>query len=158
MPWPPSFPPGSNMLAIAASNSGSTANPAGLHRELVLTYADGTHTNIQMDATWKAANTLQTDWNLPGFNDSAWANALGARQLRDQSLGNGRDRATGLPIFRRQFTVNPGLQRAVIYICGLGQYELSANGVKVGNAAAGSRLEQIRPDLSLRHPGPDFRI
>jgi hypothetical protein len=42
--------------------------------------------------------------------------------------------ATPLPIFRRQFTVNSGLQRAVIFICGLGQYELSANGTKVGNA------------------------
>jgi alpha-L-rhamnosidase len=40
----------------------------------------------------------------------------------------------GLPIFRREFAVEPGLQRAVIYICGLGQYELSANGLKVGDA------------------------
>jgi hypothetical protein len=39
-----------------------------------------------------------------------------------------------LPIFRREFRVQPGLQRAVIYICGLGNYELSANGVKVGDA------------------------
>ena len=42
--------------------------------------------------------------------------------------------ATPLPIFRRQFTVNSGLQRAIIFICGLGQYELSANGTKVGKA------------------------
>ena len=41
---------------------------------------------------------------------------------------------SALPIFRRQLTVNAGLQRALIYICGLGQYELSANGAKVGNA------------------------
>jgi len=40
---------------------------------------------------------------------------------------------TALPIFLRQFTVNGNLQRALICICGLGQYELSANGVKVGN-------------------------
>jgi hypothetical protein len=40
----------------------------------------------------------------------------------------------GLPIFRREFAIEPGLQRAVIYICGLGQYELSANGLKVGDA------------------------
>ncbi len=41
---------------------------------------------------------------------------------------------SALPIFRREFVVQPGLQRACIYICGLGQYELSANGTKVGNA------------------------
>ncbi|HWY30238.1 MAG TPA: family 78 glycoside hydrolase catalytic domain, partial [Candidatus Acidoferrum sp.] len=39
-----------------------------------------------------------------------------------------------LPVFRREFTVRRGLQRAVITICGLGQYELSANGAKVGDA------------------------
>ena len=41
--------------------------------------------------------------------------------------------AEALPIFRREFMVQPGLQRALIFICGLGQYELSANGAKVGN-------------------------
>ncbi len=41
---------------------------------------------------------------------------------------------SALPMFRREFVVQPGLQRAVIYICGLGQYELSANGTKVGDA------------------------
>jgi hypothetical protein len=39
-----------------------------------------------------------------------------------------------LPAFRRQFAVQPGLRRAVIAICGLGQYELSVNGAKVGDA------------------------
>jgi alpha-L-rhamnosidase len=49
---------GTNLLAIAAANSGSSGNPAGLLGMLVLTYADGSQTNIQMDATWKAANVL----------------------------------------------------------------------------------------------------
>ena len=41
--------------------------------------------------------------------------------------------SSALPIFRREFTVRPGLQRAMMYICGLGQYELTANGRKVGD-------------------------
>lgn len=41
---------------------------------------------------------------------------------------------TRLPLFRRQFVVGPGLQRALIHICGLGHYELTANGTKVGDA------------------------
>ena len=44
------------------------------------------------------------------------------------------DTQPGLPIFRREFVVQPGLQRALISICGLGHYELSANGSKVGDA------------------------
>ena len=113
--------PGNNTLAIAASNSGSGGNPAGLIGLLVLNYADGTQTNIQMDATWKASKTLQTNWQLPGFNDSSWTNALVLGSFGISPWGTAVTVQTSLPIFRRQFTVNPGLQRAVIFICGLGQ-------------------------------------
>jgi hypothetical protein len=125
---------GANTIAIAASNGGTTANAAGLIGKLVLNYADGSQTNIQMDATWKAQNSLQTNWQLPGFNDSSWPAALVLGAFGISPWGTGVTVQTALPIFRRQFTVGPGLQRAVIYICGLGQYELSANGTKVGNA------------------------
>ena len=125
---------GNNVLAVAAANSGTTPNPAGLLGMLVLNYADGTSTNVEMDATWKAANTLQSGWQSPGFNDSAWTNALVLGGFGTSPWGTGVTIQTGLPIFRRQFTVSPGLQRAVICICGLGQYELSANGVKVGRS------------------------
>jgi len=36
-------------------------------------------------------------------------------------------------ILRHEFTVKPGLRRALVNICGLGQYELSLNGRKVGD-------------------------
>jgi hypothetical protein len=36
-------------------------------------------------------------------------------------------------LLRREFTVRPGLKRALIHVCGLGQYELSLNGKKVGD-------------------------
>ena len=126
--------PGNNTLAIAASNGGTGGNPAGLIGELVLNYADGTQTNILMDSTWKAANTFQTNWQSSSFNDASWTNALVLGSFGISPWGTAVTVQTGLPIFRRQFTVNPGLQRALIYICGLGQYELSADGVKVGNA------------------------
>jgi hypothetical protein len=125
---------GANTIAIVASNSGTSGNPAGLIGKLVLSYADGTQSNIQMDATWKAAKTLQTGWQLSGFNDSSWTNALVLGSYGMSPWGTGASVQSGLPIFRRQFAVNTGLQRALIYICGLGQYELSANGAKVGNA------------------------
>ena len=35
-------------------------------------------------------------------------------------------------LLRREFTVKPGLRRALIHVCGLGQFELSLNGAKVG--------------------------
>ena len=35
---------------------------------------------------------------------------------------------------RREFTAKPGLIRALVHVCGLGQYELSVNGTKIGDA------------------------
>ncbi len=133
---PSLFQPGTNLLAISAANSGTTPNPAGLIGKLVLNYADGSQSNVQMDATWKTSNTLQSNWQLLSFVDSSWSNALvlGSYGISPWGTGLTVQTQTGLPIFRRQFTVNPGLQRALICICGLGQYELSANGTKVGNA------------------------
>ena len=37
-------------------------------------------------------------------------------------------------LLRREFSVRPKLRRATIFVCGLGQYELSINGAKVGSA------------------------
>jgi hypothetical protein len=127
---------GTNILAIAAANGGSSPNPAGLIGQLTLNYADGTQSTVEMDATWKTANTLQTGWNVNGFNDSSWTNALvlGSYGISPWGTDVVVEGGEPMPIFRRQFTVNPGLKRALIYICGLGQYELSANGVKVGSA------------------------
>ena len=36
-------------------------------------------------------------------------------------------------LLRREFTVKPGLRRALVFVCGLGQYELTLNGSKVGD-------------------------
>jgi len=36
-------------------------------------------------------------------------------------------------LLRREFTVKPGLRRALVNVCGLGQYELTLNGKKAGD-------------------------
>ena len=41
--------------------------------------------------------------------------------------------ATETLLLRREFTVKPGLRRAVAQVCGLGQYELTCNGAKAGD-------------------------
>ena len=35
-------------------------------------------------------------------------------------------------LLRKEFSVKPGLKRAVVHVCGLGQYEMNLNGAKVG--------------------------
>ncbi len=66
-------------------------------------------------------------------------------------------------LFRREFKVKSGLRRAVVHICGLGQYELSANGKKAGDALLAPGWSQYNKtclydtlDLtSLLHRGPN---
>ena len=72
------------------------------------------HSDWSPVATWSMGLLKATDWQ------GRWICAAPTN--------------SGLPLFRRAFTVRPGLQRAVVYICGLGQYELFANGAKVGDA------------------------
>jgi alpha-L-rhamnosidase len=67
-------------------------------------------------------SSVQT-WTMGLLNPSDWQGSW----ICSATMSN-------LPIFIRPFSVQPGLRRALIYICGLGQYELSANGVKVGNS------------------------
>jgi hypothetical protein len=35
-------------------------------------------------------------------------------------------------LLRREFEIKPGLKRAILHVCGLGQYEMSLNGAKAG--------------------------
>ncbi len=47
-----------------------------------------------------------------------------------------RDKPSGnhlLPVFRREFTIQPGLKEALVFVTGLGHYELRINGLKVGD-------------------------
>ena len=56
------------------------------------------------------------------LNDADWqAKWIGAADTNLQSM-----------LLRREFTVKPGLKRALVHVCGLGQYELSVNGKKSG--------------------------
>ena len=42
---------------------------------------------------------------------------------------------TNLPslLLRREFSVRPGLKRAQVNVCGLGEYEMTLNGEKIGD-------------------------
>jgi alpha-L-rhamnosidase len=64
-------------------------------------------------ATWTMGVLKGADWN------AKW---IGAADTNIPSL-----------LLHREFTVKPGLKRALVHICGLGQYELTLNGKKIGD-------------------------
>ncbi|MEC5143969.1 glycoside hydrolase family 78 protein [Chitinophaga sp. 212800010-3] len=77
---------------------------------------------------WKMGLREQHDWqhanwiafeDLPGDNNQQRTANAGSRNI--------------LPLLRREFAVKKPLKRATMYISGLGQFELSLNGYKVGD-------------------------
>ena len=78
---------------------------------------DSGGTNVALNATVSALDSIeQYGWSEVGLTDGAGF------------VGGDYGRRV-----RREFTVQPGLQRATVQVSGLGEYELSVNGNKIGN-------------------------
>ncbi len=64
----------------------------------------------------------QAEWTMGVLDEKDWhARWIGAPDTELPSM-----------LLRREFVVQPELKRALAYVCGLGQYELSVNGAKSG--------------------------
>ena len=78
--------------------------------------------------TWDANGKISAwsktaTWTMGVLQTSDWqAKWIGAADTNIPSL-----------LLRHEFVVKPGLKRALVNICGLGQYELTVNGKKVGD-------------------------
>ena len=87
---------------------------------------------LSQQVFWKVRSWDQdgqvSDWSAP----AVWTMGLLARtDWKGAWIMASNDAETQL--LRRAFTVKPGLRRAVVHVCGLGQYELTLNGVRVGD-------------------------
>lgn len=71
-----------------------------------------------------AAVTASDSWEHPPWSARAATDCLGAPRANP--------RANGTLLLRRQFEVQPGLRRALVHVCGLGHYEMTVNGARVG--------------------------
>lgn len=122
---------GDNVLAIEAENT--AASPAGLIGKLVVSLDNGRELSVPVDASWKCSSQWMERWAEPGFDDLGWASA---RELGAYGMAPWGRIAAGqppLPLFRREFTVEKPVRRAVVHVCGLGQHELFLDGQKVGD-------------------------
>jgi alpha-L-rhamnosidase len=97
--------------------------------------------NINKVSEWSEANFFIT--GLEGESDWNQARWIGYEELADSmiiapgvevpsTLGNKGLQRPIVPLFRKQITVNKKIKQALVFICGLGQYELSINGSKTG--------------------------
>lgn len=97
-------------------------------------------------------DAIESDWSKPAvfqtglFQASDWKDAhwIGFKQMPDSlrivpgvhgsgnNLGNKGLERPVVPLFRKEFEVDKKMKDATLYITGLGQYEASVNGKKVG--------------------------
>ena len=129
------FRPGVNVLAVAATNGSDQANPAGLIGKLIVELAGNRELAVCTDSSWKSSQTAASGWEESSFDDAAWpaARSLGGADMEPWGQPAVRQDLDRLPLQRREFQVAKPLRRAVVSICGLGQYELRLNGGKVGD-------------------------
>ncbi|MFH0918846.1 MAG: alpha-L-rhamnosidase N-terminal domain-containing protein [Fibrobacterota bacterium] len=75
-------------------------------------------------SAWSAAASFSTGFLSPSEWDAgtAWIQS----DFPDSEVAK-------CPMFRREFTVSKTIRRATMYICGLGHYELSINGSRIGD-------------------------
>jgi alpha-L-rhamnosidase len=76
------------------------------------------------DARGKASDSEPAAWTMGVLQKSDWH----ARWISAPNAAISNNY-----IFRREFFVGPNLRRALVNICGLGQYEVSLNGRKIGD-------------------------
>ncbi len=75
-------------------------------------------------------------WTMGVLSQADWQGAqwIGAPDANAAQSGNGPKAKYETVLLRRGFTVKPHLTRALAFVCGLGQYEMTVNGAKVGDA------------------------
>ncbi len=100
---------------------------------------------IVWDNKGNVAESKIASWQMGLLKEQDWANAkwIAYESLPDSlrivpaEHGNGKKewgkRPDILPLLRKSFTVTKKIKQATAFICGLGQFEMSINGKKVGN-------------------------
>ena len=133
--------PGANVIALAVTNASDTGdnvpNPAGLAAQLSVRFNKGEPLSVVTDATWKTTDQEVANFQAVAFDDAAWkpAQVLAAvGQGPWGAVANGSlITASPAPYLRRAFSLQGKVKRATAFICGLGYYEMSLNGRKVGD-------------------------
>jgi alpha-L-rhamnosidase len=123
------------LAAVATNRGGAAVNPGGLLVRLLVDTADGRQHELVTGAGWRSAETEQTGWQRPDFDDAGWAEAAVLAPYGQGPWGAGVSVAAPeqpAPLLRRAFTVRKEISAARLYISGLAYYEAHINGRRVG--------------------------
>ncbi len=68
--------PGTNLIAVAATNGADYPNPAGLIGLLTIRFQDGRVLKVPTDGSWDAAQKVALGWNTPATTVGKWEAAM----------------------------------------------------------------------------------
>ncbi|UCD30193.1 MAG: family 78 glycoside hydrolase catalytic domain, partial [Planctomycetota bacterium] len=147
------FHPGTNTIGVHAVNQPPGKNPAGLIAAIRIEFEQGNPLIILTDKQWRVFNKPTENRQDPEFDDSKWPAAKEVGPYGIEPWGNisvNRSENMQLParMLRREFKIDKKVKKAMVYICGLGYYELHLNGSKVGDHV----LDPGLTDYSKRAP------
>jgi alpha-L-rhamnosidase len=137
--------PGTNVIALTGYNRGTNPNPAGVVGLLTVTFDHGPPLVVPTDGQWKVSDQDPTNWNLSGFDDSAWASGKELGPVGMQPWGLVRiaeGRRQPARWLRKEFTIGRKFKRATVSLSGLGWSELYLDGQKAGDAVLSPALAQ----------------
>jgi len=134
---------GTNFLAVSVTTTGN--EPPAAIGAIELNLADGARVMLPTGGQWRVSSTETPNWNQDGFNDSSWeaARVLGPYGMAPWGDLSLRWRPS-LParLLRKDFTASAQVQRATLYVSGLGLFEAYLNGEKVGRDVLVPALSQ----------------
>ena len=125
---------GSNTLAVLARNR--YVGPAGLVAKLEVELSDGQRVDVVTDSSWRVSSQNVPGWNLAGFDDSGWSGALEVAAYGSGPWPNQvrlRPTHPPAPLLRKEFTVTKPVNRARLYVSGLGYGTYFLNGERIGD-------------------------
>ena len=126
--------PGENVLSVEVTNESDVPNPAGLLAALRMMHRDASCTVIATDSHWSALSDMPADWPNAALDAAHWNFAQELGPCGMEPWGPVRTQEHPLPLFRKTFHLeDKPVRDALVYVCGLGHFELSLNGAKVGN-------------------------
>ena len=131
--------PGTNVLAIQATNSGEDPNPAGLLAVCRIEFETGEPMIVATDADWLAGAAGGDDWMNLAFDDGDWRAAkvlgdYGMKPWEQVEVASGELFLPPVQFLRTEFTADKPVARATAYATALGNYELHVNGRRIENA------------------------
>jgi alpha-L-rhamnosidase len=137
--------PGDNVLAVAVRNVGDTPNPAGLVGEVRVELAGGKTLTWTTDEHWKTSDKEAAGWERVGFDEAGWSGAkvLGAVGMAPwKEVLVSAERRLPARWLRKEFAAETRVQRATLYVCGLGLSEIYLNGRRVGDEVLSPALSE----------------